>query len=121
MSHTLKILVPAAILAAASTLALAQDNGYTPYGNGPVVIVPNNGSVVPGYGYGGTGVLPYGNQQGVVVTPGGAVPYGRYNRGTAREAFRINNSISGAQSNNDAAARAQQPLQPLNPVPGNLR
>jgi hypothetical protein len=109
---------------AAAGAAQAQNSPYSLYGNGPVVIVQPNAPGVSGgatYGYGGTAVLPNGNGSGVVVTPGGAVPYGRYNKDTAREAFRMNNAIGGAQAANEAAARAQQPLTPLNPVPGGLR
>jgi hypothetical protein len=104
--------------------AHAQNSPYGLYGNGPVVIVqPAAPGVSAGasYGYGGTAVLPNGNGSGVVVTPGGAIPYGRYNKDTAREAFRLNNAIGGAQAANEAAARAQQPMTPLNPMPGGLR
>ena len=96
------------------------------HGNGPVVVVPSATPGLPygagpGYGYGGAAVLPYGNGSGVVVTPGTAVPYGRYNKDAAREAFQINNALGGAQAANDAAARTQAPLTPLNPMPGGLR
>jgi hypothetical protein len=105
------------LLAAAT--AGAQD-GYGLHGNGPVVIVPNNGSVVPGYGYGGA-VAPYGRDSGVVVTPNGALPYGRYNKDAARDAFRINNAVGGARAADEAAARNREPLTPLNPMPGGLK
>ena len=115
--------------AAVVVLAAGAAHGqqvYTPaYGNGPVVIVAPN---APGasYGYGGSGlgygaVQSYGNSSGVVLTPNGALPYGRYNKDAARDAFRINNAIGGARAADDAAARAQAPLTPLNPLPGGLR
>lgn len=106
-----------AVAACAVSAAHAQD-GYNLHGNGPVVIVAPNG-VAP-YGYGG-GVAPYTNSSGVVVTPRGAVPYGRYNKDAARDAFRINNAIGGARAADEAAARNQAPLTPLNPMPGGLR
>lgn len=99
--------------------AFAQD-GYGLHGNGPVVIVPNNGTVVPGYGYGGA-VAPYGRDSGVVVTPNGALPYGRYNKDAARDTFRINNAVGGARAADEAAARNREPLTPLNPMPGGLK
>ncbi|MBL8376596.1 MAG: hypothetical protein JNM79_01860 [Burkholderiales bacterium] len=114
-------LVAAALLAQPG---LAQTS-YAPYGNGPVVLVQPGTPAAP-YGYttpswGGTGVLPYAQGSGVVVTPGGAVPYGRYNREAARDAFRINNAVGGARAANDAANATHQPLRPLNPMPGELR
>jgi hypothetical protein len=103
--------------------AAAQDN-YNLHGNGPVVIVAPGGTATPygnaypGYG---SGVVPYGNNAGVAVTPRGAVPYGRYNKDAARDAFQINNALGGARAADEAAARNQAPLTPLNPMPGNLR
>jgi hypothetical protein len=103
--------------------AIAQDN-FNLHGNGPVVIVAPNGAgtpygnTYPGYG---SGVVPYGNNSGVAVTPRGAVPYGRYNKDAARDAFQINNALGGARAADEAAARNQAPLTPLNPMPGNLR
>lgn len=100
--------------------------GYTPLGNGPVVIVAPNAPGVP-YGYSGSGLgyggvaQPYGNSSGVVITPRGAVPYGRYNKDAARDAFSINNALGGARAADDAAARSQAPLTPLNPLPGGMR
>ena len=115
----------AALLSCANGSASAQDVYTPPFGNGPVVIVAPNAPGVP-YGYGGSGlgyggVQPYGNASGVVVTPRGAVPYGRYNKDAARDAFRINNALGGARAADDAAARTQAPLTPLNPMPGALR
>lgn len=120
-----KFVVPAAALLVLAAPPVRAQDGYGLHGNGPVVIVPQNGAVVPGgygaYGGYGGGVAPYGNQSGVVVTPRGAVPYGRYNKDAARDAFQINNAIGGARAADEAAGRAQAPLTPLNPVPGNLR
>lgn len=107
----------------ASANASAQDN-YNLHGNGPVVIVAPNGTATP-YGTGypgyGSGIVPYGNNSGVAVTPRGAVPYGRYNKDAARDAFQINNALGGARAADEAAARNQAPLTPLNPMPGGLR
>ena len=128
MWPTHAIRVTAVMMAVATmtlTPAVSAQNGYTPYGNGPVVVAPATPGLPygagPGYGYGGAAVLPYGNGSGVVVTPGTAVPYGRYNKDAAREAFQINNALGGAQAANDASARTQAPLTPLNPMPGGLR
>ena len=115
-------------LAVVATLAAGAAHGqqvYTPYGNGPVVIVAPNAPATP-YGYGGSGlgyggVQPYGNSSGVVLTPRGAVPYGRYNKEAAQDAFRINTALGGARAADEAAARSQAPLTPLNPLPGGLR
>ena len=111
-------------LAVFAVSAQAQD-AYRPYGNGAVVVVPQYSPALPySYGqgaYGGSAVVPYGNSQGVVVTPGGAVPYGRYNKDAAREAFRINNALGGARAADDAARQAREPMKPLNPVPGGLQ
>jgi hypothetical protein len=109
--------------AAAPASVVAQDN-YNLHGNGPVVIVAPNGIATPygnGYSGYGTGVVPYGNNSGVAVTPRGAVPYGRYNKDAARDAFQINNALGGARAADEAAARNQAPLTPLNPMPGGLR
>ena len=120
----------AALLFCAAGRASAQDVYTPPFGNGPVVIVAPIAPIAPiapgvPYGYGsGLGygaVQSYGNASGVVVTPRGAVPYGRYNKDTAQDAFRINNAIGGARAADDAAARTQAPLTPLNPLPGALR
>ena len=118
----------AALTAAVAALTAATVHGqqvYTPYGNGPVVIVAPNAPATP-YGYGGSGlgyggVQRYDNSSGVVVTPRGALPYGRYNKDAAQDAFRINNALGGARAADDAAARSQAPLTPLNPMPGGLR
>ena len=127
--HHLLLLAIAGLLPGLSGAVHAQD-GYTAYGNGPVVIVApgapgpphGNGAVAPGYGAPGYGaVQPYGNNSGLVLTPRGAVPYGRYNKDAARDAFRINNALGGSRAADEAAARAQEPLTPLNPTPGNLR
>ena len=119
-----KRIVIGGIVGMACAAGLAQSQ-YVPYGNGAVVVVPPYSAGLPygpgPYGYGGTAVIPHGNGSGVVVTPGGATPYGRYNREATRESLRINNAIGGAQAANDAAARAQAPLTPLNPMPGGLR
>ena len=124
MQSRLSVTIAALLFGVAGTLS--AQNVYTPpFGNGPVVIVAPNASGAPqayggsGLGYGG--VQPYGNASGVVVTPQGAVPYGRYNKDAARDAFRINNAIGGARAADDAAARTQAPLTPLNPMPGGLR
>lgn len=121
-------LTAVALAVATLTPTASAQNGYTPYGNGPVVVVPSAMPGLPygagpgyGYGYGGAAVLPYGHGSGVVVTPGTALPYGRYNKDAAREAFQINNALGGAQAANDASARTQAPLTPLNPMPGGLR
>ena len=114
--------------AAVAALAAGAAHGqvvYTPYGNGPVVIVAPNAPATP-YGYAGSGLgyggaQAYGNSSGVVVTPRGAVPYGRYNKEAAQDAFRINNALGGARAADEAAARSQAPLTPLNPLPGGLR
>ena len=118
----------AALLFCAAGRASAQDVYTPPFGNGPVVIVAPIAPIAPGapYGYSGSGlgygaVQPYGNASGVVVTPRGAVPYGRYNKDTAQDALRINNALGGARAADDAAARTQAPLTPLNPMPGALR
>lgn len=120
----IKRLVIAGMASAACSASLAQTS-YAPYGNGAVVVVPPYSAGLPygpgPYGYGGSAVIPHGNGSGVVVTPSGAVPYGRYSRDTARESLRINNALGGAQAANDAAAKAQAPLVPLNPMPGGLR
>ena len=120
----IKHVVIAGIAGAACAAGVAQTL-YAPYGNGAVHVVPPYAAGLPygpgPYGYGGAAVIPHGYGSGVVVTPGGAVPYGRYNRDTTRESLRINNAIGGAQAANDAAARAQAPLAPLNPMPGGLR
>ncbi|MFN0163631.1 MAG: hypothetical protein ACKVQQ_20565 [Burkholderiales bacterium] len=114
-------------LVAATLLAqtVAAQTAYAPYGNGPVELVqPGTPSAPYGHpapSWGGTGVLPYSQGSGVVVTPGGAVPYGRYNREAARDAFRINNAVGGARAANDAANSTHQPLKPLNPMPGESR
>ena len=124
MSFRLLVLT-AAVAALPITHAQAQDV-YPPLGNGPVVIVAPNAAGVP-YGYGGSGlgyggvVQPYGNSTGVAITPRGAVPYGRYNKDAARDAFSINNALGGMRAADDAAARSQAPLTPLNPLPGGLR
>ncbi len=119
-----KHIVIAGIVGIGCDASLAQ-TPYAPYGTGAVVIVPPYSAGLPyspgPYGYGATAVIPHGNGTGVVVTPGGAAPYGRYNRDATRESLRINNAIAGAQAANDAAARAQAPLTPLNPMPGGLR
>ena len=128
-THAVRVTVVALAVATMTmtlTPSASAQSGYTPYGNGPVVVVPSATPGLPygagpGYGYGGAAVLPYGNGSGVVVTPGTAVPYGRYNKDAAREAFQINNALGGAQAANDAAARTQAPLTPLNPMPGGLR
>jgi hypothetical protein len=107
----------------AATCASAQD-AYNLHGNGPVVIVAPNAAGVPygsGYSGYGSGLAPYGNSSGVLVTPRGAVPYGRYNKDAARDAFRINTALGGARAADEAAARNQAPLTPLNPLPGGLR
>ena len=114
-------------LACAATALLAgavcAQGSYTPYGNGPVVVVPQGngqspyGYVAPGYG----AVQPYNNGSGLVMTPQGATPYGRYNKDAARDAFRINNALGGARAADEAAARSQAPMTPLNPMPGGLR
>ena len=114
----------AAVAALAATATHSQEV-YTPYGNGPVVIVAPHAPATP-YGYGGAGlgyggVQPYGNSSGVVLTPRGALPYGRYRKDAAQDAFRINNALGGARAADDAAARSQAPLMPLNPLPGGLR
>ena len=116
-------------IAALATLAAAAAHGQQgygpPYGNGPVVIVAPNAPATPngysgsGLGYGGA--QRYDNSSGVVVTPRGAVPYGRYNKEAAQDAFRINNALGGARAADDAAGRSQAPLTPLNPLPGGLR
>ena len=115
-------LFTAAAFCTVASVAPAQD-GYNLHGNGPVVIVaPNAAGTLYGNAYGyGSAALPYGNASGVVVTPGGAVPYGRYNKDAARDAFRINNALGGARAADEAAARSQAPLTPLNPMPGGLR
>ena len=123
MSFRLLVLT-AAVAALPITHAQAQDV-YPPLGNGPVVIVAPNAPATP-YGYGGSGlgyggVQRYDNSSGVVVTPRGALPYGRYNKDAAQDAFRINNALGGARAADDAAARSQAPLTPLNPMPGGLR
>ena len=132
--HHFLLLAIAGLAPGLSGAVHAQDS-YTPYGNGPVVIVApgapslphGNGAFVPGYGapgYGASGygaVQPYGNNSGLVLTPRGAVPYGRYNKDAARDAFRLNNALGGARAADEAAARAREPLTPLNPTPGNLR
>ena len=131
-THAIRLTAVALAVATMTlTSAVSAQNGYTPYGNGPavvVVVVPSEPPALPygagpgyGYGYGGAALLPYGNGSGVVVTPGTAVPYGRYNKDAARETFQINNALGGAQAANDAAARTQAPLTPLNPMPGGLR
>ena len=119
------LVLSAAIAALLINNVSAQD-GYTPFGNGPVLIVAPNAAGAP-YGYAGSGLgyggaLPgYGNSSGVAITPRGAVPYGRYDKDAARDAFRINNALGGARAAEDAAARSQAPLTPLNPLPGGLR
>lgn len=93
------------------------------YGNGGVVLVQPGAPAAP-YGaytapsWGGSAVVPYGQSSGVVVTPGGAVPYGRYNKDAARDAFRINNAVGGQRAASDAARDVHRPLEPLNPLPG---
>ncbi|MBL8382736.1 MAG: hypothetical protein JNM90_06675 [Burkholderiales bacterium] len=105
----------------AGVSGVAAQDGYGLHGNGPVVIVaPGTAPGLPGYGY-GSAVVPYGGASGVVVTPRGAVPVGRYSKEAARDALRINNALGGARAADEAAARAQAPLTPLNPMPGNLR
>ena len=120
----IKRIVFAGIVGMGCASSLAQTL-YAPYGNGAVLVVPPYAAGLPygpgPYGYGGTAVIPHGNGSGVVVTPNGAAPYGRYNRDATRESLWINNAIGGAQAANDAAARAQAPLTPLNPMPGGLR
>jgi hypothetical protein len=123
---TTHLLLALGVLSAGFGTAHAQ-NPYTPYGNGPVVVVPTPNYNAP-YSYGAypnvgspAVVLPRGNRTGVVVTPNAVVPYGRYNRDAYREGIQVQNAWRGAQANDDAARAAQQPLTPLNPLPGNLR